>query len=113
MSGHAEVEDQIERLKLGNTLPENEVKALCEKVRRFLDANAMKYRQPYRFVVIDITQKNVYDISFAFILIATGSPKCFSECTMIAVKLKSVSCTDRHLLLLFSKLVFCPSLACS
>lgn len=34
MSGHAEVEDQIERLKQGNTLPENEVKALCEKVRR-------------------------------------------------------------------------------
>jgi hypothetical protein len=34
MSAHAEVEEQIERLRKGNTLPENEVKVLCEKVRR-------------------------------------------------------------------------------
>lgn len=56
MSGHAEVEDQIERLKQGNTLPENEVKALCEKVRRCLDANAMEYWQPCWLVVINIMQ---------------------------------------------------------
>ena len=34
MSGHAEIEEQIERLRKGNTLPENEVKVLCEKVRK-------------------------------------------------------------------------------
>jgi hypothetical protein len=34
MSSHAEVDEQIERLRKGNTLPENEVRVLCEKVRR-------------------------------------------------------------------------------
>jgi len=33
MSGHGEIDEQIERLRKGNTLPENEVKALCKKVR--------------------------------------------------------------------------------
>ena len=35
-SGHAEIEEQIERLRKGDTLAENEVKALCEKVSIFL-----------------------------------------------------------------------------
>jgi hypothetical protein len=34
MSGHGEIDEQIERLRKGNTLPENEVKALCEKVSK-------------------------------------------------------------------------------
>lgn len=33
-SGHTEIEEQIERLRKGDTLAENEVKALCEKVSR-------------------------------------------------------------------------------
>lgn len=31
----AQVEEHIERLREGNTLTENEVKALCDKVSRF------------------------------------------------------------------------------
>jgi hypothetical protein len=34
MSGYGEIDEQIERLRKGNTLPENEVKALCEKVSK-------------------------------------------------------------------------------
>jgi hypothetical protein len=33
MSASAELDEQIERLRKGDTLGENEVKALCEKVR--------------------------------------------------------------------------------
>lgn len=40
MSAHAEVEEQIERLSKGNTLPENEVKVLCEKVRKINESIA-------------------------------------------------------------------------
>lgn len=48
MSGHAEVEDQIERLKQGNTLPENEVKALCEKAKEILqeESNVQQVAAP-------------------------------------------------------------------
>jgi hypothetical protein len=31
---HTEIDEQIERLRKGDTLPENEVKALCEKVSK-------------------------------------------------------------------------------
>jgi hypothetical protein len=31
-SATTEIDEQIERLRKGDTLPENEVKALCEKV---------------------------------------------------------------------------------
>ena len=37
-SGHAEIDEQIERLRKGDTLAENEVKALCDKVSNLLEA---------------------------------------------------------------------------
>jgi hypothetical protein len=40
----AKLEDHIERLRVGDTLTENEVKALCEKVRLTILMLVFKYR---------------------------------------------------------------------
>ena len=50
-SGHAEIDEQIERLRKGDTLAENEVKALCDKVSIFVGSNtkqAVTRRGSYR-----------------------------------------------------------------
>jgi hypothetical protein len=53
MSAHAEVEEQIERLRKGNTLPENEVKVLCEKVRRSNETRTSKGSLSLPFIVLE------------------------------------------------------------
>ena len=64
MSAHAEVDEQIERLRKGNTLPENEVKVLCEKVRRN-ETSAPNGSLPHPFV---ITERMCHTVAFEWLL---------------------------------------------
>ena len=71
MSAHAEIDEQIERLYNGNTLRENEVKELCEKVRRRDETTSPNGSQPH----IDIIDNGF----FLFHMVRKGYGKAFPE----------------------------------
>ena len=57
MTGVTELDEQIERLRKGDTLPENEVKALCDKVSYTFGMNGhslMTYAGRRRFPQLEI-----------------------------------------------------------
>lgn len=102
MSAHAEVEDQIERLRNGNTLPENEVKALCEKVRRSIKTRAPASPSPHPFVFIESTWhcSGVECLYYLQTDWKRVTEAFFSE--DVVVKMQSVSCTYGFLSLTLS-----------